>query len=121
MAAGGYITTLLGGLTADSRRVLTRVFEYFVENNELGPIEHQTKLTNFKGYYVQSTTSSTADDEFSVQHGIGRTPYLLVPVLPLDDTTAKIVRLQVSRPADAQRVYLRSPEVSAPISLWIEG
>ena len=101
--------------------MLTRVFEYFVENNELGPVAHQTKLTNFKGYYAQSTTSSTANDEFSVRHGIGRTPYLLVPVLPLDDTTAQLVRLKVSRAADAQRIYLTSPDTSAPIFLWLEG
>ena len=101
--------------------MLTRVFEYFVENNELGPVAHQPKLTNFKGYYAQSTTSSTADDEFSVQHGIGRTPYLALQVLDLSDTTSKIVRLQVSRAADNQRVYFKSLDTAAAITLWLEG
>lgn len=93
---------------------------YLIPNGRFGPISHQTKSENFQAYYVLSTTASTANDEFSVTHGLGRTPYLIVPVLPLDQVGAKTVRLQVSRAADGQRVYLKSPEVSAPIALLIE-
>ena len=120
MAIPGYVTTLLGGLSADVKATLVRVFDYVLPNNKLGPVEHQAKLESFQGYYVQSTTPSTANQDFSVLHGLGRTPYVLVPVLPLDSTGHKTVRLVVGRAADSKRVYLRSPETSAPITLWVE-
>ena len=120
MAITGYVESLLGGLEGNTKRVLTEAFRYVLPNGKFGPVDHQTKSESFQAYYVNSTTSSTADQEFSVVHGLGRTPYLVVPVLPLDVVGAKTVRLEVSRAADGQRVYFKSPEVSAPISLLVE-
>jgi hypothetical protein len=99
---------------------MNEVLTALVPNLRFGPVTHQRKSENFLSYYVSSTTSSTANDEFSIQHGLGRTPYLAVPVLPLDSSNAKTVRLEVTRPADAYRVYLRSPETSAKVTLLIE-
>lgn len=120
MATIGFVEALLGGLEANTKRALVEVFRYVLPNQRLGPVEHQKKTESFQGYYLNSTTSSTANDEFSVVHGLGRTPYLAVPVLPLDQVGAKTVRLEVARAADGQRVYLKSPEASAPISLFVE-
>ena len=115
-----YVEALLGGLDANMRRVLTEAFRYVVPNTKFGPVDHQTKSENFQAYYVTSTTSSTANDEFSVVHGLGRTPYLVVPILPLDVVDAKTVRLQVTRAADATRLYLKSPEADAVVHLLVE-
>ena len=101
------------------KKTFTNVFTYLVPNLRFGPIEHQTKAENFIGFYVNSTTAASTG-EFSVLHGMGRTPYLLKPVLPLDVVGAAIVPLEVSRAADAQRVYLKSTSTSAPISLYLE-
>jgi hypothetical protein len=40
--------------------------------------------------------------------------------MALDQIGSKAVRLEVSRAADSQRVYLKSPETSAPITLELE-
>lgn len=120
MATPGYAEALLGGLPQDVKRALTELVRYMLPNGRFGPVDHQTKAESFQAYYVNSTTSSTANDEFTVQHGLGRTPYLVVPVLPLDVVGAKTVRLEVSRAADGQRIYLKSPEASAPVSLLVE-
>ena len=114
-----YVEALLGGLDANMRRVLTEAFRYVVPNTKFGPVDHQTKSENFQAYYVVSTTA-TSTGEFSIVHGLGRTPYLLVPVLPLDQVGAQLVPLQVTRAADGQRVYLKSTSTSAPFTILVE-
>lgn len=120
MAALGGLETLLGGLDTKTKKVLQEVLRALVPNLRAGPVEHQTKLENFQRYYVNSTTNSTANEEFSVLHGMGRTPYTVREVLALDQVGAKTVRLEVTRAADAMRVYLKSPESAAPITLELE-
>ena len=120
MAVPGLVESLLGGVAPDLKRALVEVFRYVLPTGRFGPVEHQTKLESFQAYYANSTTSSTANDEFSIVHGLGRTPYLAQQVLSLESSGGQFVRLTVSRPADSQRVYLRSPEVSAPIAVILE-
>ena len=120
MSALGGLESLVGGLEERTKKALVELLRAMVPFNRFGPVTHQKKAENFQAYYVNSTTSSTANDEFTVQHGLGRIPYLAVPMLPLDSSNAKTVRLEVTRPADAQRVYLRSPETSAKVTLLIE-
>jgi hypothetical protein len=109
-----------GSLPDNIRRVLVAIFKSFLPNLRGGPVEHQTKLENFARYYVNSTTSSTANNEFSVQHGLGRAPYALRQVMALDQVGAKLVNLEVSRVADSQRVYLKSPSTAVPMTLELE-
>ncbi len=121
MATPGFIEALFGGVEASLKRALKLAFGYVLDGNlRFGHAEHQTRAGNFGMFYMNSTTSDVADAEFSVTHGMGRTPYLLMPVMALDSTGAKIVRLKVSRAADSQRVYLSSPETNAPISFLLE-
>lgn len=120
MSVPGYAESLFGGLATDIKRVFTEYSRYVLPNGRFGPVTHQGKSENFQAYYVLSTTASTANDEFSVVHGLGRTPYLAIQVLPLDQIGAKQVRLEVTRAADGQRAYFRSPEVSAPLALLLE-
>ena len=120
MAAIGGLEAIVGGLEATLKKTMVELIRAAFPNLRFGPVEHQRKSENFLSYYVSSTTNSTANDEFSVLHGLGRVPYLAVSVLPLDSSNAKTVRLEVTRPADAQRVYLRSPETSAKVTLLVE-
>ena len=101
------------------RKVFTEVLRALVPNLRFGPSD-QTKSENFRCYYVESTTPAASTTEFSIEHGMGVTPYLAVPVLPLDSSGVWLAELRVSRPADSQRVYFTSPTTNAVIRLLLE-
>ena len=119
MAALGGLEALLGGLDENTKRALTEVLRALVPNLRGGPVDHQVKLENFQRYYVNSTTDASTG-EFTVVHGMGRAPYALRQVLPLDVIGAQMVPLTVTRAADAVRVYLKSASTSAPFTLELE-
>ena len=121
MAIPGFVDALLGGLDANTKRALQEVFRYVLPNGRFGPVEHQGKTENFQGYYLSSTTSDSTS-EFSVVHGLGRSPYLVMPVLPLDVIGARTVPLTVTRAADANRVYLKTEagSTSAAFAVYLE-
>ena len=107
MATFGFIESLLGGLEAKLKRPLLEALRYVVSNGRFGPAAHQTKSESFQAYYLESTTSDSTG-EFSILHGMGRIPYIAVPVLPLDLVGARTIPLEVTRAADAQRVYVKT-------------
>ena len=121
VAVPGFAEALLGGLEADVKRVLTELVRYVLPNGKFGPPDsHQTKSESFQAYWLKSTTASTASDEFSVIHGMGRTPYLALPCLDLTSSGGQAITLTVSRPADGQRIYFRSPSTAAPVVVLVE-
>lgn len=107
MALPAFAEALFGGLESATKRVLTEFVRYALPNGRFGPIEHQTKSESFQAYYVISTTASDTG-EFSVVHGMGRAPYLTVPVMPLDSTGVMLPVLRVTRAADNQRAYFKA-------------
>lgn len=119
MAALGGIEAELGGLPTDLKKALSAVFRYLVPNLRHGPVGHQDKSENFQAYYLTSTTAGSTG-EFSIAHGLGRTPYLAIPVLALDSVGAEIVPLEVSRAADNQRVYLKSSNTNRVFTILVE-
>lgn len=121
MSSPGYVESLIGGLEATTKRALVEAFRYILPNSRYGPVEHQTKAENFQGYYAVST-SGTSTGEFSFTHGLGRVPYLALPVLPLDLVGARLIPLTVTRAADGQRVYLKTEagSTAAPFALYLE-
>lgn len=122
MATSSYAKSLLGGLAAEIKAAVGRALEYVFDGNlRFGPVEHQTRTENFAGIYLNVTTSSTADAEFSVAHGLPATPKVMWPVLDPYVVGSRAVRLEVSRAADSRRIYLRSPEASAAITLYVES
>lgn len=121
MANPTYIEALLGSLPSDQRRVFKQIFEYVLGNLRVGQPDDQVRSENLQAYFYEVTTPATANEEFSIAHGLGRAPYLLIPVLPLSTQGAQIVPLTVSQPADATRVYLTSSTASAPLTVLIEG
>lgn len=120
MASAGYVDRLLTAVETGLQRVLKEVFRYILTSLRFGPFEHQTRCENFQAYYLEGTTPATANQEFSIVHGLSRAPYLVVPVMPLNAVGARIVPLEVSRAADATRIYLKSSVASAPITVIIE-
>ena len=119
MATTGYVEALLQGLPDDARRVLTQIFRYLVPNTRFGPVEDRTKSESFQAYFYTATTDASTG-EFSIQHGLSRVPYLVIPVLPLDQVGARTVPLEVTRAADAQRIYLKSTSTSAAFAIFVE-
>lgn len=130
MASAGQIDALLGGIPdPNTQTVLKGIFRYLLTNLRLGratgstqsAASTATKAENLSGGYFSATTPAVANTEFAMPHTYGRPPYLLIPVLPLDQVNAAIVRLTVSRAADASNVYLKSPDTAQTVYVYLEG
>jgi hypothetical protein len=107
MAASGFVDSLLGGLETATKKVLTEAFRYVLRSLTMGPVDHQVKAGNFDAFYVVSTTA-TSTGEFSIVHGMGRTPYLAKIATDLSLVGSGMPTLRVSRAADSVRVYLKA-------------
>lgn len=119
MASKGYLEQILNALPSDSRGPVVRAFQYVADNLRFGLQSDRTRAENMHGYRIDATTHVTANTEFSVSHGLGQAPTLVIPILPLA-VGNQLVPLVVTRAADASRVYLRSSSTGAPISLYVE-
>ena len=120
MATKGGIDLFLNQLPGELRRVFVELFQYVLPNIRLGGPQHQDRAENFPWIRYDSTTASTANEEWTITHTLGQAPRWILPVLPLDSTSAQIVRLKCPRAADAQRIYLSSPDTGAQITLMVE-
>jgi hypothetical protein len=122
MADFGYVQNTLAGLSeTGTRKILEAVLRYILKDIRFGRGTSGEPSQNMGGGFFSATTPTVPNTEFSIVHTFGRTPYLLIPVLPLNQVNAKIVRLQVSRAADASRIYLKSPDADAAIFVYLEG
>lgn len=120
MADKGYTQSLLSSLPTDQRTVLVRVFDYILGNLRFGVRDNQERAENFQLYRFDAVTSSVANTEFEIAHGMAQAPYLLMPILPVDSSGGQMVRLKVTRAADSQRIYLSSADTGASISVMVE-
>ena len=121
MANASYVKSLFGGIDATLKRALDQAWDHILTKNlRFGRPTHMEASENLRGYFYTATTPAVADTEFTIAHGLGVVPYLLIPVLALDEG-AKLVRLTVTRSADASRVYLSSPDTNAPVTILLEG
>ena len=120
MASKGYIESLLNALPDDVKTPVTQAFRHVMDNLSLGLPDPAKRATNFRWYRFDATTSSVANTEFSIHHGQGSLPLVCWPVMFLDSSGGQVVRLKVTKPADAQRIYLSSPDTSASISMLAE-
>jgi hypothetical protein len=121
MADIGAIKSFIGGLPPDHKLAIEQCFTYVLNNLSFGAVdtERTARATNFQAYYLTGTTSSNANTEFSIPHGLDSAPSVLFPVLPLDQIGSQVVPLQVSRAADGRRVYLKSSSTSAAIAVMV--
>lgn len=118
MADIGSVESELGALPAEHKKALVAAFRY-VLNNLSWTRQDRGRAQNCQVYYTSGTTSSNANQEFSLAHGLGVVPSYVLPVLPLDEVGASMVNLQVSQAADNKRVYLKSPSTSAAITVLV--
>lgn len=123
MASLALVEQEINTLPPALRPIFMRIFRGIMRDFRFGHPkgEQPDPSVNFGGGFFDVTTAGTAGDEFTIQHGFGRTPYLLVPVLPLDVVGAQLVDLTVNRVADDKRIYLTSSIEDAPVTIYAEG
>lgn len=107
MASLGGLEAIIGSLPADTKRIMQELLRAWVPFSRFGPVDHQQKAENFAGVTLISTTASDTG-EFSIQHGLGRAPFRLMPSLDLNSSGMELVNVRCSRPADASRIYLKA-------------
>lgn len=118
MASLGYIKSLLNTLPNEVRKALEPAFQHLiVDGYSLGG---GRKATNFNWYSFESTTAGTANEEFSILHGLNQIPSQIIPVLDLNTVGSQIVPLEVSKAPDAHRIYLKSTSTGAPFKIYVE-
>jgi hypothetical protein len=115
-----YIKSVFAGTPDAVKKAAEQAFTYLLGNLTLGAPEEARRAKNFQWYWFSGTTSSVANTEFSIAHGLQRVPSVIIPVLPLNSVGAQVVPLRVSRAADANRIYLTSTSTSAAITVLIE-
>lgn len=120
MAQKGYVESLLNVLPDGVKTPVTQAFRHVLDNLAIGLPDASKRATNFRWYRFDTVTSSVANTEFSIHHGQGAIPLVCWPVLFLDSSGGQVVRLRVTRPSDAQRIYLSSPDTSASVSILAE-
>lgn len=117
MASLGYIESSFGSVEAGTKKALVEAFRYLLGNLSFGAVEHQTRATNFQAYWLTTTTPGTANEEFSIAHGLSQAPNFVIPIGQLNAVGSQVVPLTVSRAADATRIYLKSSSTGAAIAL----
>lgn len=120
MSQKGYVNSLINRLDGDIRASLKPAFEHVQDNGQIGGIEHQQKAINFRWYRLDGVTSATADEEFTMLHGLSVAPFHCLPMVPVTSSGGQLVRLKVTRAADATRLYFSSPDTSATFSVLVE-
>lgn len=117
MADKGYVDSLLNRADDATKAIFKPIFDHVLSAFRIG---NGDKATNFQWYRLEGTTDAVANTEFSIEHGIGAAPSLLIPVLDLTSSGAQLVPLTVSRAADSKRVYLKSSSTSAAFTCYVE-
>lgn len=120
MSDKGLVESMCAGLPDAVKKPILSAFRYILDNGAIGGVQTSERAVNFRWYRFDVTTPSVADQEFSIHHGNGSVPLLCWPILPLNEVNARVVRLRVTRAADAQRIYLSSPDTSAAITVLAE-
>ena len=124
MAQSSYLKTFFGGFPADMKSAMHRAAEYLLDHSlEFGAVDTtkaQSQSRNMRGVYVQVTTSTTANQEVAVAHGLGREPGVCWQVGAPKVVNSQWVNLTFSRAADANRVYVTSASTNATTFLYVE-
>ena len=125
MATSSHAKSLLGGVPTDLKTALHRVVEYVFDRTfAFGPIEAndtQTQTTNFVGRYLKVTTSGTANQEFSVAHGLQRTPNVCWQVGSPRVVNSRFVGdLSFPRAADMNRIYMATASTGVTFWMYVE-
>ncbi len=122
MADIGAVKGFLGGFPQDQKLALTNVFTYILRNLRVGLPGHLKSAENLAWIEIDGTTSTTANQEFSIAlGGMTNPPRVAFPALDLTSSGTQMVQLKTTRAADKSRLYLSSPVVGAAFTLFVES
>ena len=119
MADRGGVIASLGSLPPEIKGPAIAAFDYVLPNLSLGAVEHGERATNLQAVWLTGTTSTTANQEFSILHGLERTPTYAVPVLALGAVNTQTPVLNVPRAADDRRVYFSAASTGVAIAVLV--
>lgn len=126
MANLGLIQSYLAALTDTAER--NGVYQAFLEamtNFTVGfpepGVVQSERASNLRWYPVTFTTSTVANREVAIAHGLPVTPYLIIPVLDPSNVGSGIPQLKVTRAADDTYLYVSSPVTAVPVTIFVEG
>lgn len=121
MAAIGFLESLLNTLPADLRKALINFVREAFKTLAFGTPDTTTvAATNFGGHLVPVTTSTVANQETAVAHGLARRPRLLMPFLDPNLVNASMPVVTITRAADATYFYLSSATTTASFHVYCE-
>ncbi len=120
MASIGFIESLLNVFPQDQRRALGESFREAIKLFRIGSPEAGKSSENLAGGFLEVTTSTTAGQEVAVAHGLGVTPYLVMPVVPVQSSGVSMVPFTVTRSADASNIYVSSSLTARTFRLYVE-
>jgi len=117
------LETLLNPLPVELRKVLIDYTRAWATRLRFGAVSETTapqRSENFGGHLVPYTTSTVADQEVAVAHGLGRTPRWLIPGLPANVVNATNPTVTITRAADATYFYVSSAVTSGTGWMYAE-
>lgn len=121
MADIGALRALVGNLPNDVKKALGDAFTYGFKNIRVGLPGHQKPAENLSWLQLDGTTSTTANQEFSIAHGLQNAPRVAFPCLDLTSSGTQLVTLRTTRAADSKRVYLQSASTNAAFTIFVES
>lgn len=117
MSQKGIIDLNINALDQSIRYPIRQCFYEVMDNFRIGT---GSKSENGRLFRFDSTTSGTANQEFTIAHGLGTAPGQLIPTLSLNEVGAQLPVLTVSRAADANFIYLKSPSTGVAFTVLVE-
>lgn len=117
MSQKGIIDLNVNALPQDIRYPIRQSLYEIMDNFRIGS---GSKSENGQLYRFDSTTPGTANQEFTISHGLGTAPSQLIPVLSLNEVGAMLPTLSVSRAADSQFIYLKSSSTGVAFTVLVE-
>jgi len=125
MANLGLVQSYLSSVPATQRPALLQAFLEVLQNFTAGRPEPGVtqieRACNLRWYPVSFVTSSVANREVAIPHGLPTAPYLVIPVLDPTEVGGQLVPLKVTRIADNEFVYLSSSVTNATVTIFVEG
>lgn len=121
MADVGAAKSYLGGLPQDQKLAFTNLLTYLLNNWRVGLPGHLKRAENLQWVQLDFTTSTTANQEFSIAHGLNIAPRVAFPCLDLTSSGTNLLTLKTTRPADSRRVYLSCGSTNVAGTLFVEA
>jgi len=121
MADLGALRGFFGGMPAPIKVAMDGFINYAFKNIRVGLPGHQKPAENLSWSQLDGVTSSNANQEFSIAHGLDVAPRVAFPCIDLTSSGTQLVTLTVARAADTKRVYFRSGSTSAAFTIFVES